>query len=51
MRSESQIIGGVDDAADVLERHVGTAGMEVGDHRDGELASPRGQPGGVSGRG
>ena len=36
-----QIIRRIDDAADVLERHVGTAGMEVGDDRDGELAAAR----------
>ena len=31
----------VDNAADVFELHVGTAGMEIGDHGDGELAARR----------
>ena len=31
----------VDDALNVRQRHVGTAGMQVGDHRDGKFAAAR----------
>ena len=31
----------IDNAADVFELHVGTAGVQIGDHGDGELAARR----------
>ena len=37
----AQRVGRIDDVADVRQRHIGTAGMQVGDHRDGELAAGR----------
>ena len=33
-----QAIGGIDDLANVLQHHVRSAGMQIGDHGDGELA-------------
>jgi hypothetical protein len=38
-----QRIGGVDDPADMLDQHVGAAGMEIGDRQ----RRPAFQPGGV----
>ena len=39
MTSGRERIGLVDDAVDVLDRHVGTAGMEVGDRRERDAAA------------
>ena len=41
MRSDRNAFAVSTIAADVRQRHVGAAGMQVGDHRDGELAVRR----------
>ena len=38
-RSERRILRHIDHLSDVRKRHVGTAGMQIGDYRDGELAA------------
>ena len=37
----AQQIGGIDDLPNVRQRHVRSAGVKVGDHRDGQLAARR----------